>query len=146
MDRNIVSILSEWGRNLTKSVIKDELLKISVKCLENLDRYPWGGNRISRRDPSVYLYFPLTFWSVGGKPDNLSCRVFARGIKHMFDTKDYRHNQRRFEQNVIIQSVGPLIKCVPLHILREALSQLTDFPIAEVRTWVTFFHCFTQNE
>lgn len=142
MDSRIVSILSLWVINLSDQTIKDELINICKKCINDLDRLSWEANSINYRDPSVYLCFSLMYWFAGGESDQISSRVFARGIKLMFDNKDSRSPKDLFQQNQVIKSVGALIQSVPKHVLKESLTQLTNFPVPEVRIWVTLFGCF----
>lgn len=140
-DRAIVSILSKWVSNLTNSNLRKELLHLSTKCINSIDRLSWSIDSLDSRDPSIYLYFPLMYWNLGGKPDCTSCRVFARGIKFIFENKTQR-KEEVFKQFSVIQSVEPLLQCIPNHILKDALMKLIDFPVPEVRAYVKFFNCF----
>lgn len=141
LDRQIVHFLSEWVSNLTDTATKDKLMQVCPICFESLDMSSWDDNSLNTYSSAVHLFFALLYWVIGGESDEKSRRVFARGIKLMFHHRSYS-NSSEPQQYQIIQSVSPLLSCVPQHILRKALGQLMDFPEPEVRMWVQLFHCF----
>ena len=145
LNRATVHLLSEWVGYLTDATTKDKLLKVCPICFESLDIGSWEDDSLNTHSPAVLLFFPLLYWTVGGDPDEKSRRVFARAIKLMFHHKSYSSVPVKPQQYAIIQSVSPLLSCVPQHILRNALEQLMDFPEPEVRMWVRLFHCFIRS-
>ena len=142
LDRQIVHILSEWVSSLTDTATKDKLLQVCPICFEGLDMSSWDDNSLNRHSPATFLFFALLYWSVDGKPDEKSRQIFARGIKLMFHHRSYSNVPSKPQQYEIMESVSPLLSCVPQHILRKVLEELMNFPEAEVRMWVKLFHCF----
>ncbi len=142
LNRQTVHLLSEWVRNLTDTATKDKLIKVCPICFESLDMGSWDDESLNTHSPAVLLFFPLLYWAIGGEPDEKGLRIFARAIKLMFHHRSYSNVASKPQQYEIIQSVSPLLSCVPQHILRKALEQLMDFPEPEVRMWVQLFHCF----
>lgn len=142
LDRQIVSILSEWVSNLTDLRTKDKLKEVCTICLESLDMTSWNDDRIHTCSSVVLMFFPLLYWAVGGDSDERSTRVFARAIKLMFHHKGYSNGPAKPQQYEIMESVSPLLSCVPQHTLRNSFEKLMDFSDAEVRIWVRLFHCF----
>jgi len=141
-DRRYVSQLSVWRSEVDDVAILEEILTVTSKCINYLDKLSWDLHSIGIRDSSVSLCFPLMYWSLGGKSDFISCRVFARGIKLMFENNEFMAENPSYQTNEVIKSIEPLIRCVPKHILKESLESLADFPIPEIRAWVAFFKCF----
>lgn len=142
LNRAIVHFLSEWVRDLSDTTLREKLLQICPSCMETLDMASWEADSLNTRSPSLLLFFSLLYWAVGGEPDEKSRRVFARGIKLMFHHRTYSNLPAKPQQYEIMQSVNPLLSCVPHHVLRNALEGLMDFPETEVRIWVRFFNCF----
>lgn len=142
LNRAIVHFLSEWVRDLSDTTLREKILQICPSCMETLDMASWEADSLNTRSPSLLLFFSLLYWAVGGEPDEKSRRVFARGIKLMFYHRGYSNLPPNPQQYEIMQSVSPLLSCIPHHVLRKALEGLMDFPEAEVRIWVRFFICF----
>jgi len=142
LNAQIVHLLSEWISNLSETSIKDKLMQVCPICLESLDMDSWDDDSLSTSSSVVHLFFALLYWAIGGEPDNKSRRVFARGIKLMFHHKNYSNNPSKPQQYKIIQSVSPLLSCVPQHVLKKVFYQLLEFPDSEVRMWTKLFHCF----
>jgi hypothetical protein len=142
LELRIVQILSEWVCNLDDNTTREKLRKVCPTCLESLDMTSWNDDSLDARSPSILLFFALLYWAVGGEPDEKSSRVFARGIKLMFHHRSYSNHPAKPQQYEIIESVSPLLPCIPSHVLKKALDGLMDFPEAEVRIWVRFFNCF----
>ncbi len=142
IDRAIVSHLSEWASDLDKNTLKDKLVEICFKCLQQLDINQGVDSLVNDRDASVYLFFPLLYWSIGMYPEVISERVFARGIKLMFDYREERYRQKKPQQFEVIESVAPLFSRIPKPILKDVLSSLAKFPDSDVRMWTNLFQCF----
>lgn len=143
LNRQISKLLSDWASNISDHSTKEKILQICPRCFESLDMTSWEDDRSETRSPSILLFFSLLYWAVGGEPDEKSCRIFARAIKLMFHHRSYSNVQARPQQYEIIESVSPLLYCVPQHTLRKALEELMDFPEPEVRMWVRLFTCFS---
>jgi hypothetical protein len=78
-------------------------------------------------DTFRFIFFPLAYWRVVGKGDELSMRVFLRGVKFMFTRESER--EKLDKPNEIIQRVEPLLARVPRAILNETIEyggQLDD--------------------
>lgn len=142
LEQQVVRLLSEWVRDLTDGAVREKLLQICPQCMESLDNAPWDRDAIGCLSPFTLMFFSLLYWSVGGDPDEKSSRIFARAIKLMFHHRSYSRVPARPLQYEIIESVSPLLNCVPQHILKKALEGLLDFPESEVRMWINLFRCF----
>ncbi len=143
LDQQVVRLLSEWVSDLTDGAVREKLLQICPQCMESLDKATWDSDAIGSHSPSVLMFFSLLYWSVGGDPDEKSRRIFARAIKLMFHHRSHSNVPSRPQQYEIIESVSPLLNCVPPHILRIALEGLLNFHDAEVRMWINLFRCFS---
>jgi hypothetical protein len=145
LDRQVIYMLSEWVSSVADVTTKDKLKEVCTICFESLDMSLWNDDGMHTYSPVVLMFFPLLYWAVGGESDEKSTRIFARAIKLMFHHKSYSNVPAKPQQYEIIESVSPLLSCVPQHTLRNAFEKLMNFPDVEVRIWARLFHCFVEK-
>lgn len=70
---------------------------------ESLDMISWGWAD-ETQSSSKLLFFALLYWAMGGEVNEVSSRVFARGIKFMFHHRSYSNVPARPQQYEIMES------------------------------------------
>lgn len=108
--------------------VSEEALSLAENLkhgLEVLDTHPW--DKDVPLDTFRFIFFPMAYWRIAGKGDDLSMRVFLRGVKFMFTR--YSDRERVDGPHEIVRRVEPLLAKVPRSILNEAIKlggQLDD--------------------
>jgi predicted MPP superfamily phosphohydrolase len=124
-DHGLGNELVKW---ISSDLMSDEALSLAEEVkrgIDVLDNHSWDKDELG--DTFRFIFFPLAYWRLSSKSDDLSTRVFLRGVKFMFSRRS--DNDRVDKPDEIIQRVGPLLSKVPKSILNETIKiggQLDD--------------------
>lgn len=98
----------------------DEALSLAEEVkrgMEVLDNHSWERDELG--DTFRFIFFSLAYWRLVGQGDDLSMRIFLRGMKFMFTRRS--NGMEVDNPNQLMQRVEPLLSKVPRSILHEAI-------------------------
>jgi hypothetical protein len=98
--------------------------------LASLNEQPWDFTDGFGKNPFVFLFFSLAYWTLTGTATELSIRVFLRGLKFMFVRPMVEENPENGENRAEVQlepvavmtRIEPLLSKVPKSLITQALA------------------------
>lgn len=126
IDENLVA----WIANLDK---KNQSINLA-KEIENALKMLYNSSSIKSgfKSSFYYLFFPLAYWKVLGKSDDISTQVFLRGLKFTF--LQHSHNEGIEKTSKILKKIQPLLKKSSKQIIEQTIEEGKQSEDFEVRS------------
>jgi hypothetical protein len=141
-DRGVGELLARWLSGQLDAATFSAVTGSVKRGLHILDGEPWDLDAAWPSGAFPFLLLPLAHWKLTDAVDEVSLRVFQRGIRflftgaqtHRFGARPEQEPEWREVQRLgdVIKKLAPLVSAVPERLLSEAISRGTrcDDPVA----------------